>query len=82
MFALLGVVECPSAISVSDHSLITVLPRKPVEGGSKPARPSRIRSPVPVRCPDTIVTLYVPRDETELEGVTGLVTAAHPLLTP
>ena len=33
MFALLGVVECPSAISVSDLSLITVLPRKPVEGG-------------------------------------------------
>lgn len=33
MFALLDVVECPSAISVSDLSLITVLPRKPVEGG-------------------------------------------------
>lgn len=110
LFALPGVVERPSAISVPgaraltlpqaggrsqlfmigtefahlhpapDFSVHTVLPRElvaeAIEAGWAEPHPLAGRGPIP----GDIVMLYAPRDETELEVVTGLVSAAHALL--
>lgn len=111
LFALPGVVERPSAISVPgaraltlpsggpsrlfivgtefahlhpapDFSVHTVLPRElvaeAIDAGWAERHPLAGRGPIP----DAIVMLYAPRDETELDVVAGLVTAAHDLFVP
>lgn len=112
LFALPGVVERPSAISVPgaraltlpqsrprlqlflvgtefahlhpapDLSLHTVLPRELVAEaiGAGWAEPHPIARRGLI--PDTVVMLYAPREETELEVVAGLIAAAHALLAP
>lgn len=111
LFALRGVVERPSAISVAgaraltlrqpssrsqlfmvgtefahlhpapDLSLHTVLPpelaAEAIEAGWAEPHPIARLGLIPA----TVVMLYAPREETELEVVAGLVTAAHAFLT-
>jgi len=110
LFALPGVVERPSAISVPGARALTLRqpgPRSPMFlVGSEfahlhPAPDFSLHAALPLELmieaveagwaephpiarlgliPDTIVMLYAPRDENELDMVAGLVTATHALL--